>query len=673
MTNYPKIIRKKWQFLKVSLGMVVLMQLFCFGNVDAATNAGSFELSSSTYTVNKSAGKINIGLKRVGGSSGAVTVGIRTQNETAKTQKDYIGFSSTILSFANGETQKVISIPIIDNKLSEGNKTFQVRIGIPTGGATLGSKTVATVTIVDNGSPTTSSTTSSGTTTSNPGSFELSSSTYSVNKSAGKIDIGLKRVGGSSGAVTVGIRTQNETAKTQQDYVGFSSTILSFANGESQKVISIPIIDNKLSEGNKTFQVRIGIPTGGATLGSITVGTVTIVDDGGLASSDNSNIENTNNPNPSTTTPTTRTSLSLRGDPSFSATKLSSETKLWHDRLWAAISNSRQSPNPTELAGSNNLYDYGRGLNTYITSLLHAFRATGDLRILDEIDRLTQIMRSKLKDSSILTVGGSSPKSDGYLNWIYNRDNEYKGTDVHEMDDMLTHSMVAAVAYAFYVNRDLNAKYEERANFWTGYLKNHFEAKWRARKKKATGFPFLEKKLTHTYAQWNRYHYYMYKLTGEKGYHNEAVRMAQVIKNGVKTVSTSIGQAATWDHGMPHNGGKAHGPQPSNYARYTIQAMADLSLEGFSVYAEHGFMERVAHTVAALVLNKAPSAIAGKIDGSGSSSVSIYGISPFAQVALWDKSGMVKTISEQIYKNIESSTSSPRRIYLPTALMMSQK
>jgi hypothetical protein len=673
MRYYPKNIRKNWQFLKVSLGMIMLMQLFCFGYVNAATNSGSFELSSSSYAVNKSAGKIDIGLKRVGGSSGAVTVGIRTQNETAKTQKDYIGFSSTILSFAHGESQKVISIPIIDNKLSAGNKTFQVRIGIPTGGATLGSKTVATVTIVDNGNTTTSSITSAGTTTRNPGSFELSSSAYTVNKSAGKIDIGLKRVGGSSGAVTVGIRTQNETAKTQQDYVGFSSTILSFANGETQKVISIPIIDNKLSAGNKTFQVRIGIPNGGATLGSKTVATVTIVDDDSLSSTSRSNIDDTNNSTPSTTTPTTRTKFSLRGDPSFSASKLSGETKLWHDRLWAAISNSRQSPNPTELAGSNNLYDYGRGLNTYITSLLHAFRVTGDLRILDEIDRLAQIMRTKLKDSSILTVGGSSPKSDGYLNWIYNRDNEYKGTDVHEMDDMLTHSMVAAVAYAFHINKDLNSKYQERANFWTNYLKNHFEAKWRARKKKATGFPFLEKKLTHAYAQWNRYHYYMYKLTGEKGYYDEAVRMAQVVKNGVKTVSTPIGQAAMWDHGMPHNGGKTHGPQPSNYARYTIQAMADLSLEGFNAYAESGFMERVAHTVAALVLNKAPSALAGKIDGSGSTGVSIYGISPFAQVSLWDKSGLVKTISEQIYKNTESNTSTPRRIYTPTGLMMSTK
>lgn len=361
----------------------------------------------------------------------------------------------------------------------------------------------------------------------------------------------------------------------------------------------------------------------------------------------------------------------MRGDPNFSSSKLSSETKLWYDRLWAAINNSNQSPNATDLAASNNVYDYARGLNTHITSLLHAFRATGDLRLLDEIDRLTEIMRSKLKDSSILTVGGTKYESDGYLNWIYNRDNEYKGTDVHEMDDMQAHAMISAVAYAFHVNKDLNSKYQERANFWTNYLKNHFEAKWRARKKKSTGFPFLEKKLTHAYAQWNRYHYYMHKLTGEKGYYDEAVRMAQVIKNGVKTVSTSVGQAAIWDHGMPHIGGSTHGPQPSNYARYTMQAMADLAFEGFNAYAETGFMEKVALTVAGNVLNKAPSAISDKIDGSGSTSVSIYGISPFTQMALWDKSGLIKTVSSQIYSNTESSSSSPRRIYMPNGFIMS--
>jgi hypothetical protein len=510
----------------------------------------------------------------------------------------------------------------------------------------------------------------------NHGSFELSANRYSVREDAGRITIVVKRVGGSSGAATVDIRTRAETAQTPTDFVGMNWTTLRFANGETQKTQNITIVDNKVVDGDKTFRVLIGNPTGGATLGSVTSATVTIVDDDKPSSSTTTGNESTSSTTSgsSTSSPSlARTQFSLRGDPNFSSSKLSSETRLWHDRLWSAINNSRQTPNASDLAASNNVYDYGRGLNTYITTLLHGFRATGDLRLLDEVDRLTEIMRSKLKDSSILTKGGTKYQSDGYLNWLYLREkhSDWHETDLHEMDEILTHSMISAAAYAFYVNRDINKKYEERSKFWTNYLKNHFEAKWRARKRKSSGFPFLEKKLTHAYAQWNRYHYYMYKLTGEKGYHDEAAKMAQVIKNGVKTVNSSLGQAAIWDHGMPHFGGKSHGPQPVNYARYTIQAMADLHFEGFSVYAEPGFMEKVANTVSAFVLKKAPSALADKIDGSGSSSISIYGISPFATMSLWDQSGLVKTITQQIYHNIESNTSNPRRVYMPTGFIMS--
>jgi hypothetical protein len=317
------------------------------------------------------------------------------------------------------------------------------------------------------------------------------------------------------------------------------------------------------------------------------------------------------------------------------------------------------------------VYDYGRGLNTHMTTLLHTFRATGDLRILNEIDRLAQIMRSKLKDSSILKKGGSTYEKDGFLNWLYMRDNEYKGTDVHEMDDIMTHSMVASVAYAFHVNRDLDSKYAERATFWTNYLKNHFEAKWRKREGISSGFPFLTKKLTHVYVQWTRYHYFMYKLTGEKGYNDEALKMANVIKNHLEYVGTPVGTTAQWDHGMPSIGGSSHGPQPTNYARYTMQGMVDLKYEGFSIYADPAFMKKVSNTLAYFVLNsKAPSAVADDISGSGTTSDSLYAISPYAGMGCWDASGRVADISAQIYKNKESDMSNPKRIFIPAGMLL---
>lgn len=370
--------------------------------------------------------------------------------------------------------------------------------------------------------------------------------------------------------------------------------------------------------------------------------------------------------------PSTRAPFSLRIDPNFDKTKLSSQARIWYDRLWSSINNPNQSVHSpysgVGLANLNDEYYYARPLNTYMTTLLHVFRATGDKAVLDEIDKLAQIMRSKLKDWSITRLGSTTWTADGYLNWIYDMDNEYKGTDVHEMDEMMTHSGVAAFAYAFYVNRDLDPRYAERAAFWTDYLKNHFEAKWRARKNIPSAFPFLTKLLTHPYAQWIRYHYYMGEMTGNSAYTAEAERMAGVLKSHLKPMSTSVGAALVWDHSM----GSTLGPQPTNYARYTIQAMADLKYEKFSIFNEPDFIEKISRTVAGKVITSAsPASIAGDISGAGTATAALYVISPYAQISMFDSSGIVRNLSEQFYNNDESDKNNPRKPFIPGGLFLS--
>jgi hypothetical protein len=57
--------------------------------------------------------------------------------------------SAGSLKFAAGETQKTVSIPIIDDVYAEGAETFTITLSNPTG-ATLGATSVATLTINDN-------------------------------------------------------------------------------------------------------------------------------------------------------------------------------------------------------------------------------------------------------------------------------------------------------------------------------------------------------------------------------------------------------------------------------------------------------------------------------------------------------------------------------------------
>ena len=187
------------------------------------------------------------------------------------------------------------------------------------------------------------------------------------------------------------------------------------------------------------------------------------------------------------------------------------------------------------------------------------------------------------------------------------------------------------------------------------------------------GVPILGKKLTHVYVQFIRYHFYMAKLTGDKAYEDEALRMAGVIKKQIKQVITPIGPGAIWDHGMPILGTASYGVQPTYYARYTVQGAADLAAEGFSIFGQAGYMDRFAVTLANYVMDDRTRAYAQNIDGSGSGSEPLdrYAISPWAMLGRWDKSGKVQIESDRVYRKIELSPEKPRRIYLPAGMFFS--
>ena len=116
---------------------------------------------------------------------------------------------------------------------------------------------------------------------------QFSSANYSVNESAGFLNVDVTR-GDTSGAATVNYATSdaagltncqvaNGVASERCDYATTVGT-LRFAAGESSKSITIPIITDVLVEGNENFTVTLSAPTG-TTLGSPQVATVRITDD----------------------------------------------------------------------------------------------------------------------------------------------------------------------------------------------------------------------------------------------------------------------------------------------------------------------------------------------------------------------------------------------------------
>ncbi|MCS7034209.1 MAG: hypothetical protein NZ561_09465 [Phycisphaerae bacterium] len=119
---------------------------------DAPASAGAIRFDVSSYSVNETAGNATITLTRVGGDAGAVSVRAQTvAGGTATPGSDYT-VVDTIVNFANNQTSASFLVPIVNDTLPEPAETVALEISNPTGGATLGSITTATLTIIDNDS-----------------------------------------------------------------------------------------------------------------------------------------------------------------------------------------------------------------------------------------------------------------------------------------------------------------------------------------------------------------------------------------------------------------------------------------------------------------------------------------------------------------------------------------
>ena len=121
--------------------------------------AGVLQLSSTTYSVQENGGAATITVTRTGSTTSAASATVTLSGGTATVGDDYIGTSFGV-TFADGETSKTISVPIVDDALDGNDETVNVTLSSPTSGATIGTPAAAVLTIVDDDAPPTVSITS---------------------------------------------------------------------------------------------------------------------------------------------------------------------------------------------------------------------------------------------------------------------------------------------------------------------------------------------------------------------------------------------------------------------------------------------------------------------------------------------------------------------------------
>lgn len=314
--------------------------------------------------------------------------------------------------------------------------------------------------------------------------------------------------------------------------------------------------------------------------------------------------------------PAGRTLRSWTVDPQFRPEAIGDlETRAWYRQIGVEIARENAVDCPPEgtppeaqeyfpasstTAACSAIKHYvGRGLNYYVTSLLSVFRVTGDPALLAEVDRVLEIVRSRLRDTD----------GDGYRNLYYLT--VYGPDDFNPKEDSLAHGFLAEVAYVFGKNAAYSTPehpYAERAAFWTDYLRGDFEAKWAGRRETAEGLPV--DRLMHPFMEILRYSVYMAKLfPDDLKYRHFSERLSRVALTEFKTDATPSGDAFVWSHVVRLWDPQLRGDpescldfQMGTYPQQTMTAFVDLALEGHPGFSDTLALQKLSRTLSESVM-----------------------------------------------------------------------
>ena len=205
-------------------------------------------LSTNFFGVLKSGTNVVISVTRSNANTGVVSVNFATANGTAVSGQDYYQTNGTLI-FSNGIALQSFAIPIINNHVIEGDRSFQVLLS--TNLLTLGSPQLlppvtATVTITDNVS-----------------GLSFSGPAYQVSEKGNHAVISVVRTGFTNSSVAVDFATvagtNSNSAIGGVNYYPTNGTLL-FTNGQTFQSFAVPVIDDNRVDGDHFLQLSLSNP-----------------------------------------------------------------------------------------------------------------------------------------------------------------------------------------------------------------------------------------------------------------------------------------------------------------------------------------------------------------------------------------------------------------------------
>ena len=227
---------------------------------------GTLRFSSASYSVTEGTSAATLTVLRANGAAGDVKVPWSVGG-SAILNTDFGGSTSGELEFGPNQTSASLSIPILNDALVDGVKNVVVTLGAPTGGATLGSPSVATLGINDN-----------------EPSVRFSNATYNVSESSTSVGVTVIRGGSTGSTVTVNVKTTGTgTAEGSAGPCGpgidFTTATLpiTFSPGQTSKSVTIPLCPDTEVDGLETIGLALDNVVG-ATLGTPNTATIQIAE-----------------------------------------------------------------------------------------------------------------------------------------------------------------------------------------------------------------------------------------------------------------------------------------------------------------------------------------------------------------------------------------------------------
>ena len=220
---------------------------------DVSVNEGNTGTSSLSFTVSLSAA-----------SGQTVTVAYTSANGSATAGSDYTATTGT-LTFDAGEASKTVAVAITGDLTTEPDENLTLNLSAPVNATVADAQGIGTITNDDA-----------------PPSIAVSDvSAAEGNTGTSTLSFAVTLSNPSSAAITVVYATTNGTATVATsttgvggDYLAASGT-LSFAAGETSKVVVVTINGDVLNEADEAFNLNLSAPTN-ATIGDAQgIGTIT--------------------------------------------------------------------------------------------------------------------------------------------------------------------------------------------------------------------------------------------------------------------------------------------------------------------------------------------------------------------------------------------------------------